>query len=526
VIATGDVYCRLKDSSGKMQSIECAKLDMQTARSADGKVYPHLVDAFGDASAVVHAYVGTQDLRAGVVQMTLRPSSKAVAAPSTRPADGGQIDTAAVELEKMTALQRVKVTGHDGGKASADELRVVMEKDEPHITLSGQSLARVEDAKHNKVTGPIITFDPKRGEAHVNGPGTMNMIHSDEPPVNAGAKRLAAANPNRDRSVNVIWSDHADIDGMANRIDVWGKVECTSPDADGTVNTSDSEHVRIDLQKKPPLPATRPAANPVIAVATTTKPATRPDGVAGSMQMDLFKDKEPALITLDKNAVVTSTLADASGKILRQFELKGPTIQYALQTTPALPAHSLLVPAAGQMLVRDHRPPAPNDKSKSSDDTAAIGGRGATAFKWNKQLLYNEDARRADLTGDVLIVHQGDDAKEEPARLTADQVTAWFKQPEKAGNAAQSAGAAPAAMELKWLTASGRPFVTRGTAELTAQKIDLDPVNHRLAAYGTDREPTVFTNTATNDTTTANEVNWNTQTWDVKFKWVSSRSRR
>lgn len=177
------------------------------------------------------------------------------------------------------------------------------------------------------------------------------------------------------------------------------------------------------------------------------------------------------------------------------------------------------------MLVRDHRTPDPKAKGKNNEDAAGFGGRGATAFKWNKQLLYNEDAHRADINGDVLVVHQSDDAKDEPARLNAEQVTAWFKPPAKSPDAAKVAGA-PGAMELKWLTASGRPFVKRSTFELTATEIDLDPNTHWLAAYGTERDPAVFTNTATNDVTTAKEVDWNTQTWDVKSKQYSTRSRR
>ncbi len=523
VIATGDVHTRLTDTAGKKFWVECARLDTRTAQSVDGKMYPHEVFASGDAVADVRAFDESQDLQAGEVHLTLRPSTKATTRPTTGPADSGQIDTAAVELETMTALRRVVVTGHDGGKASADELHVAMENDEPHVTLTGQSLARVWDAKQDLVTGPKITLFPKRGEAHVDGPGNLHMVHVDDAKTNGPATRPAshpATQPDvaRSRPIDVIWSDHADIDGQKNAIDVYGKVVSRSPDPDGAINVSNSDHVHIDLRKKL-APETKPAA----VAAATTKPA----GPNGAMQMDLFKDKEATLITLDQNASVSSTLADANGKILRQFELQGPKILYALVATPDLPAHSLLVPSAGQMLVRDHRPP--DAKAKKDDDAAGMGsGRGATAFSWTKQLLYTEEARRADMTGKVLIVHKGDDPKDLPARINAEHVTAFF-QPAKKTDAAAPTGA-PAGqaspMELKWLTAVDSVFVTRGTDQLTASRIDMDPATHWLHAYGKDRDPAVFTDTATNDTTAADQIDWNTQTWDMKFKNIFTRSRR
>lgn len=518
VIATGDVHMRLTDTAGKRQWIECARLDMRTAQSPDGKMYPHEVYANGTGSVDARAFDDSQDLQAGEIHLTLRPSTKATTRPATAPAEPAQIETAAVELEQMTALQRVLVTGHDGGKASADELHVVMENDEPHVTLTGQSLARVWDAKENLVTGPKITLFPKRGEAHVEGPGNLHMVHVEEANANGGTTRPATQPAvAKSRPIKVIWSDHADIDGQKNAIDVYGKVESSSPDSDGAINSSNSDHLHIDLRKK-----LAPETKPAVVAAATTKPA----GPNGPMQMDLFKDKEATLITLDHNASVNSTLADANGKILRQFELQGPKILYALVATPDLPAHSLLVPSAGQMLVRDHRPP--DAKVKKDDDAAGMGsGRGATAFSWTRQLLYTEEARRADMTGKVLIVHKGDDPKDLPARINAEHVTAFF-QPAKKTDAAPAAAPVGQAgpMELKWLTAADSVFVTRGTDQLTAIRIDMDPATHWLHAYGKDRDQAVFTDTATNDTTAADQIDWNTQTWDMKFKNIFTRARR
>ncbi len=528
VTAGGDVHCVLTDAAGRRQSIECPKLEVATGRSPDGKVYPQRLHAFAeDATAEVHAFDESQDLRAGDVDLMMQPSAKATMRPTTGPSEPSQLDTAAIELQKMTALRNVRVAGRDGSHASADELYVTMEHESPKVMLTGPALARVWDARKNEVSGPRITLDARSGEAHVVGPGTLHMVDLDDDAratAAAATKPVAATKPARERDgpIDVIWSDHADIDGAGNRIDVYGKVISRSPDAEGAMNVSQCEHVHIDLQKKPAPPSTRPATRPA---------AIAKGGDNSPLQMDLFKDKEAALITLDRNAVVSSTLSDASGNVLRQFELKAPKILYALQATPDLPAHSLLVPSAGEMLVRDHRAADPTTKKADAADGMA-SGRGATAFRWSKKLLYSEATRRADMTGDVLVVHRGDTAADEPARITAEQMSAFFQPaalpaPGATTQVAASGAQQPRAMELKWLSASGSVFVTRATTELTAARIDLDPISHWLHAYGTERNPAVFSNTASNGSTSALQVDWNTQTWNVKFPHgVSSQGQR
>ncbi|MDB5172463.1 MAG: OstA-like protein, partial [Phycisphaerales bacterium] len=584
VLATDSVHCQLTDAAGKKQTIDCDALELRTAHADDGKLFARTVDANGG----VHAYDGEQDLRAGSVALTLRPAkpvdakpeggkvaakgdgadaghhvavarldqpAKAATRPATQPAGGSAL--AAGELETMTARDHVQVTGKEGAVVTGDELNVTTENGEPHVRISSATgKARVVDAKKNMIAGPLITAEPKRQVAHVVGPGLMHFLREQE-----GGKSP--------EPMDVVWTDHADMDGGANRIDVVGEVQADIKDSDGALNHATGDTIHIDLRSKP-APATRPATQPVVAVRAANKPAvidtaqaathpaTRParaGTMADSMQMDLMKDKEMKTVTLDGHATVTSTLSDNTGKILRLFHLHGPTIIYSLFDANGKPGRTVLIPAAGQMLVEDHRPPnvpapvkpavgnlAPGRAAPGTPAPAPVAnknangaemdtGRGDTAFQWSKQLLYSELEHSAVMTGDVLIKHQNPEGKEDPVVMNADKVTAWFEPPAapKAkpvapapapGVAAAPAPAVvqPAALQLKKITAEGRIVITRGGSQLNATRIDFDPATHWIAAGGTKDRPAVFQDASTGKTFSGTQVWWNTQTWDVKMK--------
>ncbi|HZL35295.1 MAG TPA: hypothetical protein VFC78_08290, partial [Tepidisphaeraceae bacterium] len=586
VIAHDRVHCQLADEKGKKQTIDCTDLDLRTARTSEGKIFARHVNAQG----TVHAYDGEQDLRAQIVDLTLKPAipatkpatdAKAVdaakppaarlasdtapsqARPAIRPADTGS-DSAAVELEAMEAHQQVIVTNKEGSIATGDDLFVTTEDGESHVRLSAAAGAKVIDVKKNTVTGPLITMEPKRGIAHVVGSGTMHVLQEQ-------------ANGEKPRPMDVAWTRRADMNGPADRIDILGDIALKSTDADGTVNTANGDRARIDLVKKA-LPATRPATmqsatgggqsagpagnarangaagNPRLASASTaarhpaTAPAaTRPaksDSMADSMQMDVMKDKDVKTITIYSagNSKVVSTLPGADGKILRRFALLGPTIIYNVQGTPASPGKSLLVPSAGQMLVSDHRPPAPKPPAdpkaprKGDDANDESDSRGDSAFQWNDHMLYSEANHNAVMVGSVKIIHQGDDtkdAKPDPVQINGDVVTAWF-EPDKrpttppagapkpplvkpAPNAAAKPGEPTAAMQLKLLTAKGHTVVTRSGASMYADHIQYDPKTHWMKATGTPSNPARYDDPDPKRSMSANEMQWNTQTWDIKM---------
>jgi hypothetical protein len=100
-------------------------------------------------------------------------------------------------------------------------------------------------------------------------------------------------------------------------------------------------------------------------------------------------------------------------------------MHYTLQT------RRLVVPRAGRMLVRDHRPPdqksaEPNSASQAGAD--GLGGeRGATAFRWAESLDYNGAENRAVMRGQVLVAYKPDEQNEPPVQLRADEVVTTFE---------------------------------------------------------------------------------------------------
>ena len=165
------------------------------------------------------------------------------------------------------------------------------------------------------------------------------------------------------------------------------------------------------------------------------------------------------------------------------------------------------MPDPGKMLVRDHRPP---QKQGGGDS----GGRGATAIQWQRNFTYAEAARRADIDGNVLVVHRDEDPNSPPMRIDSDHVTAWF---EPAGKAKPAADAPESQLSLKYLRAEGqRVVVTRDTQQMIARQIDYDPARHLMFARGTPQNPVNFDNGPGNHAT-SDAVEWDTITWNPKF---------
>jgi hypothetical protein len=559
LVATDMVTCQMTDEAGKKQNVECHQLTMDSALSPVGKLYPKKIDFFGDARADAHAFDPTQDIHAGQIGLTFIPTAsaptpttqpvvavaRATTGPSTALGAGPstQPTTRPVELETMTAMDRVRVKTAEGAFASSERLFIQMIDGQPHARLTGmpgaaagspESLATVIDAKKNVVIGPSIVSDPKLNIATVEGPGSMHLIRQDKP-------------TDKPRPIDVVFLKRAVMDSPDNVIDILDTVSVTSPDPDGTINTANGKHVHITLADKPkpaePLPGTtRPTQHASAATrpgpSPTSGPSTRATGgtMADSTQVDLMKGKVVTGVVLEKDAVVKSTLTDPLGAILRQSELKADLIRYVLSSTQPGAKGTFIVPVPGQMLVRDHRPPAPALPAKAAAPAAPQAGdpgssRGATAFRWSKQLTYDEATNTAVFTGDVFIVHQDDDSKEEPARLKADKVVAVFEpRPNPAAKPVPTQpGAAPqpgSQLQLKSMTATGNVSVIRAASELDAPRMDYDPVTGWMVATGTPRQPATFIDATGVNSANAGRIDWNSQTWNVKLKDIISRTGR
>jgi hypothetical protein len=601
MIATTRVWCDLTDSSGRRQTVTTDRLTMATALDTEGKLYPQIINADGKA----HAYDGQQDLQAGHLQLKLVPATRPATRPTTRstaataPASTGDLDTASVELQEMKAWSRVFVRNAEGSTAVGERMDVHVIDGQPIARLEGSPLAAwttygwlgrrlesmsrvcmaplasVTDPKGSRATGPIIDFDPRRQWAKVTGRGTIRAIQSDPRDAKSATQpttRSTASRPSTQpapKFADIFWEQNAELDGAKNLITVSGPVLIASTDADGTRQTATGKRAVIELIDRP---ATQPTTKPVAkteqtkpAAGTAAKPGTRPTtraarsttrpsggaaGIAGG-GMDVLKDKIVSAFNLEKDAVVNSTLADATG-ILRQTEIRSNTLRYETGETAATagtrPAASplaigsggtgrLLALGPGTMISRDHRPPAtrPAKGQTPADPPPPDQARGATAFRWEKGMTYDQPTRKSTMLGNVLIVHQADEPQAEPVRVNGERVEAFFEpKPQPATQPTTRPGVRPAtrpanespesAMQLKWLTIKGNVVMDRGGSTLTADRADYNPATGWLVAVGAPRVPAVYSNSTGADITYADEIHWNTQTWIAKFIGIRGRA--
>jgi hypothetical protein len=492
IIATTGVKCDVEGADGKPQHLTGERLVLDTEK-ADGKLYARHLLATGNA----HAW-GEDDLRAGSIDVLLHPSKKK-SVEDARKKQGD--DTAAVELERMEASDNVVARSKDGSVANGDDLLVTTVDGKQHTVLTSRTNATVTDAKGNIVRGPRVEFDSADGRAHVIGPGSMHAIQQ--------ASTTQPAQP-----VDVVWTVGALFDGEANHIDVYGAVRATSTDKKGYVDTATGDHIRIDLRAKPTTQPIETTSNPDASLVKAQGDAV------GNLKMDPFKGKEVSAITIEKGANLTSTLSAPSGDVLQQFVLEGPTLHVDQFAPDGSPSRRITVPAAGRMLVRDHRPQERKEKSPGDESS---GARGATAFQWSKQLVYAEATHQADMLGDVVIVHQDDDSNAPKVTMESPRVIAWFEPAPKVAN--KNANADTTAMQLHYLSAEGdHVIIRRDTDTIDARQVDYDPEHHVLIATGTERNPVTFDNGGASSGT-ARRIEWDTITWKMKMTDVMLNNR-
>jgi hypothetical protein len=504
-VAVDAVHCDLASSNGKKQTIDCQKLDVQTARTDDGKLYARHVNASGKA----RARDIDQDLSAETIDLTLRPAKPAATKPedtATAVATTAPVDesaTAATELESLHARDRVRVVNKEGSVAVGSDLTVTNTDGSPHVRLVGAP-ATVTDAKKNIIQGPLVTVD--QGVAHVVGAGEMHMLQE---PAGGGTPK----------PMDVLWTDEATMAGKENRVDILGAVSVTTRDQDGTVNVARGDRVHIDLMDKQ-TPTTRPTTAP-------TTPTSQPAKVPGdSMQLDVGKNKDVRTITIDGSANVKSVLQGPGDTTLRQFLLQAPKIIYHMTDDKGLPTRMLIVPSEGSMFLQDHRPPDKAKPAPDNNNAPAGSGRGDTAFHWTKQLTYSELKREAVMIGGVVVSHTpiGKKDVEDNVRINSDKVTATFEPPDRpTTRPATRPATQPAddtALQLKYLIAEGSVVITRPSgAKLFADRVEYDPHTHWMTAHGSPNRPARYEDVGPKaGIKTAQTMSWNTDTWQIDVK--------
>jgi hypothetical protein len=218
----------------------------------------------------------------------------------------------------------------------------------------------------------------------------------------------------------------------------------STPSEDGSINTATGRTLIITM-----------------ADAPTSQPTTK--SVAGIGDVSGFSNNVIQTYTLKDNVEVKSILSDASGALLRRVHVFGDKLNYDQE------AKRLTIPGAGRMLVQDDRQQTPTTQPTLLGDG---GMRGATAFEWQKQLSYDENASRVDLTGGVRVVHKGEG--DSPFEVSAEQMSADLIQ-SLTGEKQQKA-------DLKKLTAKGGVQFTSAQLQFGSDEVEYDPTTHRLMA--------------------------------------------
>jgi lipopolysaccharide export system protein LptA len=471
LVATGNANVDTIEAQGQSRSIQGSRIQLDTAEDAQHELYAKTVHASGS----VTAKQADQDLQCNDLLMDLLPAAKK----PTAVADASSTGAENVALQRMVATDNVHVKGKDGSAATCDSLLIEMIDGHENVTLIGKPYATVLN-KETTLSGPIIHVLPGDQLSTVDGAGVMDTVQQPTDPTKKA------------QPMHVWWADGIKVDGKANRIDVNGDVNVESHADDGSINLSHSEKLILTLEEKPP--TTQPAP-----------PAAKPAAVAGG-DFNFMQNKQVQTITLLDKAQIQSTLTDAGGALLKRFHLAGRQIIYAVDD------HRLTVPVPGRMLAEEHAPPSTQPAPVQPDPTQpAPGGRGATAFEWARDFVYDELRRQAVFEGDVHIIHRDDGPNPKQMSITGDRVVADLQPTDPAVAPQAPANNAPR-MQVSHVTVIGNVKVISNNLTITAGSVDYDPVGQLLICRAGDAGDVKVTDDQHSGGATFSEVWLNTKT--------------
>ena len=240
-------------------------------------------------------------------------------------------------------------------------------------------------------------------------------------------------------------------------------------------------------------PTTRPSTRPTKqATSPTTQRSGNPFAFGGSngADMNAFRDKTFKVAKVDSSpdqSEVRSTLLAVDGAILRRMNLFAPSLLYEPETK------HMVVPVAGRMLYEDRRggpataPAQPATAPAQQANNSQLNLRGATAFEWQKDFIYDDAAHQATMSGDVDVVHKGT-GPTDSYRMHAQRVVAEM-MPSAATNPSATSQPSPDEAKLKNLIADGGVTFASANLQFIADRVEYDPQTQILIARGTERAP-------------------------------------
>ncbi|HVT90479.1 MAG TPA: hypothetical protein VHD56_16615 [Tepidisphaeraceae bacterium] len=469
VDARGDVDCSIVQDPQKSQRITAQSLRLVTEMGADGKLAPRSIVADGQ----VHSFdpAGEQELRAGHLEAMVAQG------PTTQPSD--------VRLQSLIAQRDVVFKfAKASGTASQLEVNGDPQDQNSDLKLTGQPASVVME--QGTLKGSIINVHMKSQTMEVIGPGSL--LGAQPPTKGEAAKPF-----------DVSWTRGLSFDVAGNLGQASGQVSVKTVGPDHSQVTAGGEKLVMELME---------------AAESTTKPSTRA-ATSAPAGFEAMAHKTLKTLIFDGNSQVEVVALGPDQTPSRRTNLFAPMVRFEVDN------NNLIVPSAGQMLFEDLRPPAPPAAQGEQPSLGELNG--PTAFAWSHQLEFNSATHRAEMLGDVRIVHDNP-AKDAAQRfeMQAQRVIAEFagvsptSQPADAGTSGES---------LKRLTADGNVTFTSDRIQFSAAQLDMDSANDLLTASGADGVPVQIYDA--NSTGTVQRASWNTRTRQiVDVENLQARIRR
>jgi len=421
--ADGAVSANILGRDGKAQKIQCQSLQLKTRLGAGDQLSAESIVATGD----VRIESPQQLVRAGRLEVTF--------APNTGSAEKSILSIGDDRVATLLADGNVSFVSPDGGGVWADRVTLNGDPAAPRDLLRVEGKpARIGDAR-GMLLANLIDFDPATGDAKAVGGGKFQTA-------------FAAAADQPTRPAMVEWTGDLTFDSARGTAQVNDGVTIASDQPDGTKVTGSANALSLAFEKTP---ATQPAATPL----------------AGRRIRD---------VNLLGDVQFAAQQNDAAGALRQRMHLLCEKLVYQPMDG------QIIVPVAGRMLVEDRRAVETNVGEAKAGSEMMQSPKGATAFQWNEKLSFSPADNRAEMAGDVLVVHQSSDASTRPMRLNADVVLA-----ELAGKAA-----AVGDTQVKRLSARGNVRFTSGKLEFSAAETEFRPLENIVIARGDDRVPALL----------------------------------
>ena len=497
VTAEGAVRAAITDPQ-RTQNITCNRLKLTTAQTPGGKTVVRSMNADGN----VHTFDDEQEMTAGQLTVMLVPATPHIPSGAPQPATQPQAigmgpagTGGEMELESLLAQQDVRVSAKSGMSATGDELRVTGNGDGQKVVLLGQPNASVSDGT-NTIKGQNISMFPNRGQMTVAGPGTLHGIGRE-----TDARDAASA-----RAVDVQWSSGLVANAPSNQIEINGDVRAESRDVDGSEQVATASKMLIALVD---------AVVPGASTQPDPPPSTQP---TLATELNPLRGKGLASMTLqgDAELQLCSAADAATARPKRDVHLFAQTATYDVIS------RQFKVPCPGRMLVRDD---ARTTMPATAPDMLAGGNdmRGATAFEWHDQFLFDENENCATMVGQVVIVHQDLTPDPKPFRLEASRVKADLTAPQPSPPTTQ-----PARPEfrVRRLSAFGGVHFTSRQIQFESDELEYDPAAATLFASGNERTPAQLFDDQGVSKGTFEELWYNTKTEQIRLKGPQAHIRR